>query len=118
MHKVSTSYVMYFNKKYKRTGSLFEGKFKSQHVGEENYFNYLFAYIHLNPIKLIQKDWKEIGITDKEKAIDYIKKYKYSSFIDFFDTYRIESKIISKNSLPEYIKFEHVNNLFKWIKSA
>ena len=43
MRKVSTSYAMYFNKKYKRTGSLFEGKFKSKHVDRENYFNYIFC---------------------------------------------------------------------------
>ena len=39
MRKISTAYVMYFNKKYNRSGSLFEGKFKSKHIGEENYFN-------------------------------------------------------------------------------
>ncbi|MEI8175112.1 MAG: transposase, partial [bacterium] len=31
MQKLSTAYSMYYNKKYKRTGGLFEGKFKSQH---------------------------------------------------------------------------------------
>ena len=62
MRKLSTAYAMYFNKKHNRTGSLFEGKFKSKHVGEDNYFNYLFSYIHLNPIKLIQSDWQENGI--------------------------------------------------------
>jgi REP element-mobilizing transposase RayT len=34
MTKVSTSYAMYFNKKYKRTGGLFEGTFKSKHIEE------------------------------------------------------------------------------------
>ncbi len=32
MHKLATSYVKYFNKKYNRTGSLFEAKFKSVHI--------------------------------------------------------------------------------------
>ena len=65
MRKLLTSYSMYFNKKYKRTGSLFEGNFKSKHIGEENYFNYIFSYVHLNPIKLIDKGWKEKGISNK-----------------------------------------------------
>src|SRR3989344_4623952 len=52
MKKLLTAYVMYFNKKYERTGSLFEGKFKSEPVREDNYLKYLFSYIHLNPIKL------------------------------------------------------------------
>src|SRR3989344_979129 len=58
MQKLSTAYSMYFNKKYKRTGCLFEGKFKSQHVDTDEYLKYLFSYIHLNPVKLIQEDWK------------------------------------------------------------
>ena len=56
MHKVCTSYTMYFNKKYHRTGSLFEGKFKSVHVNDDIQAKYLFSYIHLNPVKLIQRD--------------------------------------------------------------
>ena len=43
MEKVSTGYSMYFNKKYKRSGGLFEGRFKSQHVDNNSYFNYLFS---------------------------------------------------------------------------
>ena len=32
MQKVSTAYTMYFNKKYERSGALFQGTFKAQHV--------------------------------------------------------------------------------------
>ena len=38
MKKLLTAYVMYFNKKYERTGSLFEGKFKSQHSDSDGYW--------------------------------------------------------------------------------
>jgi len=103
MRKLSTSYAMYFNKKYKRTGGLFEGKFKSKHLNEENYFQYMFSYIHLNPVKLIQPDWKEKGIKDKKKARYFLKKYKYSSLLDFISIKRLESKIINKDVIPDYI---------------
>ena len=116
MQKLSTAYAMYFNKKYKRTGSLFEGKFKSKHIGEENYFNYIFSYIHLNPIKLIQKDWKERGIIDKNRAKDFLEKYEYSSFQDYFGYQRKEEKIIDKKNLPEYLVYNHVKDLFNWVK--
>src|SRR3989338_2817578 len=68
MQKLSTAYVMYYNNKYERTGGLFEGKFKSQHLADDRYLKYIFSYIHLNPIKLLQKDWKEIDIKNKTKA--------------------------------------------------
>ena len=68
MQKISTGYVMYYNQKYKRSGSLFEGKFKSQHANNDRYLKYLFSYIHLNPIKLIDKNWKEKGIKNAQKG--------------------------------------------------
>ncbi len=115
MQKVSTAYVMYFNKKYKRTGSLFEGKFKAKHVDKENYFNYLFAYIHLNCIKLIQSDWKKNGIRDKEKAENYLKIFHHSSFQDYFGNKRKQEKIINKNILPFHIKRVNKDKLFELI---
>lgn len=118
MRKLSTAYVMYFNKKHGRTGSLFEGKFKSKNVGADNYFNYLFSYVHLNPVKLIQSDWKENGIKDKEKAISYLSNFSYSSFQDFYGVSRKEEKIINKDSLSESFKYDHIEELFEWIKDS
>ena len=54
MLKLMTGYSMYFNKKKGRTGNLFQGKFKSEYIGNDNYLKYLFAYIHLNPVTLIK----------------------------------------------------------------
>ncbi|MEK7128282.1 MAG: transposase [Patescibacteria group bacterium] len=118
MRKLSTAYAMYFNKKHNRTGSLFEGKFKSKHVGEDNYFNYLFSYIHLNPIKLIQSDWQENGIKNKKEATEYLKNFRYSSFQDFYGFSRKEGKIINKSSLPEDFEINHINELFDWINES
>src|SRR3989344_8568343 len=44
MQKVSTGYSMYYNKKYQRSGALFEGKFKAEHADNDNYLKYLFSY--------------------------------------------------------------------------
>ncbi|ETB64216.1 TPA: hypothetical protein DIC38_00110 [Candidatus Nomurabacteria bacterium] len=115
MRKVSTAYVMYFNKKYNRTGSLFEGKFKSKHIAEENYFHYIFSYVHLNPIKLIQKDWKEKGISDKNKSRIFLTNYKYSSFQDYFGKERNIGKILNKEMIPVYLIFNNIDDLFKHI---
>lgn len=117
MRKLSTAYAMYFNKKHNRTGSLFEGKFKSKNIKKENYFNYLFSYIHLNPIKLIQSDWRETGIKNKKEATSYLENFSYSSFQDFMGISRKEGKIINKNSLPESFKYNHINELFEWINN-
>ena len=117
MQKLTTAYSMYYNKKYKRTGSLFEGKFKSQHTGDDRYLKYLFSYIHLNPIKIIQKDWKEVGIKDKQKSIDFLKSYKYSSYIDYFGIKREENKILNIKAFPNYFpsKEKFQKEIFEWL---
>ena len=48
LQKISTGYTMYFNKKYKRSGSLFQGKFKSVHVTKDTQLKHLFAYVTSN----------------------------------------------------------------------
>lgn len=48
MHKLSTSYTNYFNKKNKRSGSLFQGPFKSVHIDSNEYLLYLSAYVNKN----------------------------------------------------------------------
>jgi putative transposase len=104
MGKLLTSYSMYFNKKYKRTGGLFESTFRAEHVGNDNYLKYLFAYIHLNPVKLIEPEWKEKGIANQTAAEEYLKKYRYSSYEDYMGTEREEGLILTKESFPEYFE--------------
>ena len=117
MQKVTTAYVMYYNKKYERSGSLFEGKFKSEHASNDRYLKYLFSYIHLNPIKLIQKDWKEKGIKNKQIALDHLSKYKYSSYLDFMGEERPQNKILNLGSFPRYFstKEKFKKEIFEWL---
>ena len=56
-----------------------------------NYFNYLFAYIHLNPVKLIQSDWKENGIKNPEKVVEFLENYKWSSYRDYLGIKNFQS---------------------------
>ena len=104
MKKLLTAYSMYFNSKHKRTGALFEGRFKSRHVDDEAYFHYLFAYIHLNPAKLVEPLWKEKGVLNTKKFTNFMLTYPYSSYHDYFQNGRKESVILSKNILPDYIQ--------------
>jgi len=118
MQKLSTSYSMYYNKKYKRTGVLFEGKFKSQHIKDDRYLKYLFSYIHLNPVKIIQKNWKEEGIIiNREEIINYLKEYTYSSYLDYLEVKRIQNKILNIESFPRYFpnKNSFTKEIFEWL---
>ena len=102
MSKLMTAYAMYFNKKYDRTGVLFEKPFKSKYVGlNDAYCDYLFLYIHFNPLKMIEPDWMEYGVVNEAKAQKFIETYKYSSYQDYYINTREESLIINREEVPE-----------------
>ena len=118
MQKIMTGYTMYFNKRHERTGALFQGKFKATHANEDRYLKYLLSYIHLNPVKLIDPQWKETGIRDRKSAEKYLRTYRYSSYSDYLAIPRIESKILNRKVLPDYFDgtrdFE--NEIADWIE--
>jgi REP element-mobilizing transposase RayT len=120
MKRVTTAYSQYYNYKYKRSGTLFEGRFKAEHVNSNEYFKYLFSYINLNPVKLIQKDWKENGLKDFQGASNFLQNYKYSSFpVYFYTPYPVggERKIVTPERLFEKIeKGTDLNKeIFDWL---
>jgi len=51
MQSVGAKYVRYINSTYKRTGTLWEGRFKSSLVDTNNYFLVCMCYIELNPVR-------------------------------------------------------------------
>ena len=87
-------YVSYFNKKYDRTGTLFQDRFKSKRVENQKYFLDVCKYVHRNPEKA--------GICKTEN-------YEWSSYFEYIK----EEKIIDKsvllhyfnNDIDEFIKF-------------
>ena len=102
MQKLLTAYSAYFNKKYTRSGGLFEGPFMATHIGTDEYLKYLFSYIHLNPVKIVDPNWKEDGIVDRDSAKKYLKQYSYSSYVDYMGQNRKESSVLNKEKFPEY----------------
>jgi REP element-mobilizing transposase RayT len=120
MKRLTTSYSQYYNYKYNRSGSLFEGRFKAEHVNDNNYFKYLFSYIHLNPVKLFQKDWKESGINSIKETTSFLQNYSYSSFKNYFySPYPVggESKIVNEKEFLNKIESGTDLNkeIFSWL---
>ncbi len=51
MRQIGSRYASYFNNTYKRVGHLWQDRFKSWYVMDENYLFTLFKYIESNPVK-------------------------------------------------------------------
>jgi putative transposase len=57
MKHLGQRYVQYFNRKHKRTGSLWEGRFRSSLIDSEGYLMRCHCYIEMNPVRagMVQK---------------------------------------------------------------
>jgi len=69
MQKIGIAYTMYFNEKYQRSGSLFQGKFKAVHIETNEYLLYLSVYVNKN-------NFVHGGKNDK---------WPYSSWLDYIN---------------------------------
>jgi putative transposase len=57
MRSIGTGYVAYFNKRHKRVGSLYQGRYKACSIKTQGYWDHISRYIHLNPLD-IGEDYK------------------------------------------------------------
>lgn len=85
MNKFGSGYSCYFKKKHelKNKGYFFQGRFVSVHIKTDEQLKIVFVYIHTNPISLIEPKWKEIGIQNPVKVIEFLENYKWSSYPDY-----------------------------------
>ncbi len=51
MRRLLTGYAVYFNRRHRRSGQLFQNRYKSILCQEDIYLKELVRYIHLNPIR-------------------------------------------------------------------
>ncbi len=83
MHGLNSGYTGYFNKKYKRSGHLFQGRYKAIIVDKENYLLELSRYVHLNPLraKIINKPqdykWSSYGGYIRKKEVNNLNNYNW-----------------------------------------
>lgn len=103
MHKLGTGYTMYFNQKYERAGSLFQGTYKAILVNQEAHFIHLPYYIHLNPLDLKFPEWRDREIKNYKQAMKFLENYRWSSFLDY----------IGKKNFPSVTQREFLNEFFE-----
>lgn len=66
MKRINVSYAYYFNRKYNRIGHVFQDRFRSESVDNENYLLAVTRYIHNNP--------------KKANTVNNLRNYKWSSY--------------------------------------
>jgi putative transposase len=109
---VENSFSRYFNSKFYRKGPIWQSRFKSVLIKNDNQLLHLTRYIHLNPTtsNLVKKpeEWpfssykyylKRNYLKDSLKEISIISPYKYKEFCENHIDYQKKLKIIKKSIL-------------------
>ena len=117
MHKINMGYSKYFNQKYKRKGTLFEGRYKSILISKEPHFYHLPYYIHLNPLDIEFPEWREGKLRNYKQAIEFLNNYRWSSHLDYLGTKNFPS-ITNRTFLLEVFGGEKSYNksIKKWLE--
>lgn len=122
MHKIGTSYTKYFNIKNERTGRLFEGFFKAKHIDKDTYLTHCIRYLHLNPVELIEADWKEKGVKNFKKVQNFLEHYRWSNLSNYLEDRKDKFDFVSNpNIILESFdndKKQYRDFLYDWLRSG
>ena len=87
MRCLITKYTMYFNKKYKRVGPLFQGRYKAVSIfGKERLID-LSSYIHINPIEFL----------GKEQILESYPWSSYQAYVQNFEPKWLSKELVLSN---------------------
>jgi putative transposase len=81
MHHFNVTYTGYFNRRHRRAGHLYQGRFKAIVVEAGTYITELSRYVHLNPIRVAR--WRRVPVGEK---LRYLKGYRWSSLPRYLNT--------------------------------
>jgi len=103
--KLNVGYAKYFNERYKRVGTLFQGRTKKVHVHSDAHFLHILHYIHLNPLDFLKsaESWRTFEIKDARGALAHLEKYRWSSYLDY----------CGKKNFPSIITKELFGDVFR-----
>ena len=98
-----TRYSMYFNKRYSRIGSLFQGIYKATNVIDKEHLLYVSKYIHLNPNKIT-------------KNLDHTFS-SYSDYLGHTNTMWLNKNIIlDEFSKSTYMKYHKIKTYKQFVE--
>jgi len=85
IRKLNVGYANYFNERYERSGSLYQGRTKKILIQNDTHFLHILHYIHLNPLDYVDgaEDWRSGTILSMSDALAQLHSYRWSSYQDY-----------------------------------
>lgn len=104
MRSIMTSYVRYFNLKYKKSGPLFESRYKASRISQQSYLEHISRYVHLNPRYWRNYPFSSLGYYLGDAKVDWVETNKilgmfkdateYLKFIEDYEEHKLMLKEI------------------------
>lgn len=100
MRGILTAYTMYFNKKYKRLGPLFQDRFKASRITEDAYLMHISRYIHLNPSSYKTWEFSSFPYYIGSKKAEWVRPerilelFEMTSYEDFVADYQEHKQVL------------------------
>lgn len=110
MRGVMTAYSRYFNKKYNRSGGLFESRYKASRISSDEYLMHITRYIHLNPKQWRDYTYSSLNLYIKQNDTDWLHEQRIldlfssrSAYLEFVQDYEAvkESLALIKSELAD-----------------
>jgi len=102
MQKLNMGYAKYFNERYERSGSLWQGKYRKVPITRDGHFLYVPYYVHLNALDLVMPEWREGRVQNISSALKHLEEYRWSSHLDYLGIKNFPS-ITHRNELRELL---------------
>ncbi|MDI6802057.1 MAG: transposase [Thermodesulfovibrionales bacterium] len=104
MHGINGRYTGYFNRKYERSGHLFQGRYKGILVEKDTYLLQLSRYVHMNPARAkIVKKPEQYRWSSYPAYIGKDKEYKWVEYSWILSNFEKEGKS-AKNKYRKYVE--------------
>lgn len=84
LQRIFISYSMYFNKKYDRTGPLFQGRYLASRIDSDSYLHHISRYIHRNPAHWRTYNYSSLRYYTGEAQTDWLK---LGRILELFDNH-------------------------------
>lgn len=88
MRSLMTSYSVYFNLKYKRSGRLFESRYRASRIDNQGYLEHISRYIHLNPRYWRQYAYSSYKFYDSGECPEWLLPEKVTSMFPVAGEYK------------------------------
>ena len=102
MKKINVSYVYYVNRRYERIGHLFQDRFRSEAIEDENYLLSAVRYVHNNPVNA--------------NLVKEASRYKWSSYNAYIDENTPAKNVVDTDYLLNMLSTDRIKAVKQFVE--